>query len=189
MRGEDEPQPERHRQTMGTPPRARGRHKWHNDCDCTIGNTPACAGKTPPQPSPKRGQWEHPRVRGEDSSFLIVTNCHTGTPPRARGRLIDHRDKGAPSGNTPACAGKTSAWPRTEHSQREHPRVRGEDVSRRIADQSLLGTPPRARGRRFFRAFSPAGSGNTPACAGKTTFGLSSNVRTWEHPRVRGEDP
>ena len=50
-------------------------------------------------------------------------------------------------GNTPACAGKTSAPRERRCSTWEHPRVRGEAVVLAVCRESNEGTPPRVRGR------------------------------------------
>ena len=132
--------------------------------------------------------WEHPRVRGEDISSRVTGFCSVGTPPRARGRRLTPWAGTPNHGNTPACAGKTRWCGVAGIPEGEHPRVRGEDLSREHLLVSGVGTPPRARGRLPYPVGARLVRGNTPACAGKTPVGS----RLWhcprEHPRVRGED-
>ena len=51
-----------------------------------------------------------------------------------------------------------------------------------------LGTSPRARGKRRTLLLRLLRLRNIPACAGKTTRFIFSNVAMAEHPRVRGEN-
>ena len=172
----------------GTPPRARGRLTARDDINARRGNTPACAGKTCSAVCRFAGAWEHPRVRGEDSSLDIAQLPLLGTPPRARGRLLWWAGLTPSGGNTPACAGKTARVCHIRRSIREHPRVRGEDQWKSQQAQDTAGTPPRARGRPLSTRVAVTSTGNTPACAGKTMFMMPQSLLWREHPRVRGED-
>ena len=173
---------------MGTPPRARGRPCFSLCYWVLLGNTPACAGKTQGWPTDVSTLREHPRVRGEDEPHRWMRSDATGTPPRARGRRKPVLLLTPLAGNTPACAGKTKCSTLETSHEREHPRVRGEDVPLNAADGLTLGTPPRARGRLSLFVFPDGEFGNTPACAGKTRRHLYAASTNWEHPRVRGED-
>ena len=157
-------------------------------CVVRYGNTPACAGKTwgeqPVQPLPR----EHPRVRGEDTHDERFLSVGLGTPPRARGRPSREREAEVLAGNTPACAGKTLGSRPHQTSDREHPRVRGEDSSAAQPSADRTGTPPRARGRPNTPSLGLGDAGNTPACAGKTACFGRWLLMLREHPRVRGED-
>ena len=64
---------------------------------------------------------------------------------------------------TPACAGKSRAWPGTTPCRRDHPRVCGEKSP---ADDEL---------------------GITPACAGKSWVATENRTIHGDHPRVCGE--
>ncbi len=68
------------------------------------------------------------------------------------------------------------------------PRVRGDDQPPLFRDESPYGTPPRARGRRRVALRRRALAGNTPACAGTTARSQTKGPRSSEHPRVRGDD-
>ena len=130
------------------------------------------------------------------------------TPPRARGRPVGAGPLAGWSGNTPACAGKTTREQKLAGFTRKHPRVRGEDRLASFSSTAPTETPPRARGRRpacrgrerrpgntpacagktSHRPANHGGRGNTPACAGKTPGQGFSHPFLWKHPRVRGED-
>ena len=53
--------------------------------------------------------------------------------------------------------------------------------------QTVLGSPPRVRGKVPFCASVSLGLGITPACAGKRLFSRFSSAFDWDHPRVCGE--
>ena len=153
---------------VGSPPHARGRR-----CACrpVTGNrriTPACAGKT------SKASWT--------LSTLL------GSPPHARGRLGRSVHIPADDGITPACAGKTDGDAEPTEEEPDHPRMRGEDFRRRVAEKRGLGSPPHARGRPW--DFSPTlrSSRITPACAGKTARASWRPAPWRDHPRMRGED-
>ena len=171
----------------GTPPRARGRVGWLLGVARNPGNTPACAGKGKNRRCCRPCAREHPRVRGEGRTGRRRHRWSAGTPPRARGRVRPHRFSAAALGNTPACAGKGRGSLRHRRPHREHPRVRGEGQSGKLSSHSMMGTPPRARGRVPLMVKKTDKNGNTPACAGKGRSTHAGRECEWEHPRVRGE--
>ena len=130
--------------------------------------TPACAGKTCSGSVRAPKTWDHPRMRGEDVRNVVEKRRDGGSPPHARGRLVERLLHLDARGITPACAGKT--------------------IRREVGDQIKEGSPPHARGRLSFPARSPTGGGITPACAGKTSSRRRSPFRLRDHPRMRGED-
>src|SRR5690606_38543806 len=128
--------------------------------------TPACAGTTfRPAPAPP-APAEHPRVRGDDERRLSAAPAVRGTPPRARGRRRDKLVCHVAQRNTPACAGTTCSGRWWRPLSTEHPRVRGDDVVNWPPDGGVVGTPPRARGRRRGHGPRDGLQRNTPACAG-----------------------
>ena len=188
MRGEDHARRRIRVPGVGSPPHARGRLHLNSRRIVVQGITPACAGKTRPQPCQVCEFRDHPRMRGEDHIIFNAVNQQTGSPPHARGRLPHPMNHQANQGITPACAGKTSEWktmmsgrpdhprmrgedagnaPQTPH-RRDHPRMRGEDGLTAWPGVRVGGSPPHARGRR--RVERPASHRRriTPACAGKT---------------------
>ena len=89
--------------------------------------TPACAGKTRMGSRRRRVGPDHPRMRGEDHPVDNKQAEEWGSPPHARGRLLDRVDDHARPGITPACAGKTAVADVGGPSGEDHPRMRGED--------------------------------------------------------------
>ena len=169
MRGEDCRTPGRIWGLTGSPPHARGRHSHRRGGDDPeFRLTPACAGKTSPSAAPEWSPPAHPRMRGEDFSRLRGRSGRRGSPPHARGRLRDHRQRDRTNRLTPACAGKTTTALNRQRARRAHPRMRGEDGMNNLAANMSLGSPPHARGRRLLASRETDTSRLTPACAGKT---------------------
>ena len=107
-------------------------------------------------------------MRGEDVSNESSAALSAGSPPHARGRPVRALWRDVRGGITPACAGKTKLY---------------------IAlYESSLGSPPHARGRPAPRPRAGREERITPACAGKTSLAPFSGLRSWDHPRMRGED-
>ena len=110
-----------------------------------------------------------------------------GSPPRARGKALASGAHPGAVRITPACAGK-SQWACIRRSRgRDHPRVRGEKKSARLAVAAALGSPPRARGKALATVCVPVAGRITPACAGKSIQSLRRWLPPPDHPRVRGE--
>ena len=172
----------------GTSPRARGKLPRHPRRTRTPGNIPACAGKTLIAPMEGGKIWEHPRVRGENTSGNKFFARALGTSPRARGKPSRGARFTYIRRNIPACAGKTGTcdWPGRE--KEEHPRVRGENTSRMLENLIRWGTSPRARGKLRGQSAQRDCARNIPACAGKTPMNREKSHTGKEHPRVRGEN-
>ncbi len=175
--------------SLGPPPRARGARARDVARDAPVGTTPACAGSTTTSSRPASPSGDHPRVRGEHDHSVIRSASVPGPPPRARG--APYLERGTPhvAGTTPACAGSTAPRRPGARSPGDHPRVRGEHLSRNSRAASALGPPPRARGAPRPRVADVRRLGTTPACAGSTTAPSCRRTASWDHPRVRGEHP
>ena len=110
-----------------------------------------------------------------------------GSPPRMRGKVSELVDGCCRRGITPAYAGK-SGTPFSCHNENgDHPRVCGEKCELVFSLVTLLGSPPRMRGKARGAWDDKARKGITPAYAGKsyTRTCYAYNVR--DHPRVCGE--
>ena len=173
---------------MEIPPRARGRERAKRDYPKTGGNTPACAGKSPSAVRARLVPRKYPRVRGEERCFTPLGLFQPEIPPRARGRDYLLAADAVHVGNTPACAGKRR-WIRiVRRGLWKYPRVRGEEGVYSVNFAHCSEIPPRARGRGG-RIESPTmGSGNTPACAGKSRPPHRPRAHIGKYPRVRGEE-
>ena len=150
------------------PPRARGRVGVFTRDHGVPGNTPACAGKSFGQTKTAPTKWKYPRVRGEEPAALKPGPSASEIPPRARGRGATADASDVITGNTPACAGKSTHARPCGRACRKYPRVRGEEGHNTDRDRLYVEIPPRARGRAVRGVRPVCGSGNTPACAGKS---------------------
>ena len=105
-----------------------------------------------------------------------------------RGKVPEPDERAAGKGITPAYAGK-SAWQRLPPAlARDHPRVCGEKAIRNRSFGILLGSPPRMRGKAMEHKHHLAGSGITPAYAGKSPQTLEVLRRGGgSPPRMRGK--
>ena len=105
---------------------------------------------------------------GENGSGLIKQLQRPGSPPRVRGKQHFTPEAWRQVGITPACAGKTIFRRKARNAGGDHPRVCGENESRREIKKATEGSPPRVRGKREVLLGKAIVGGITPACAGKT---------------------
>ena len=188
MRGEDHLPTRKDFSTSRSPPHARGRLVQVVHCLVSVRITPACAGKTSGCRPGRIRCGHHPRMRGEDTSGRRTTGTSPGSPPHARGRLDRGEAHVHVGGITPACAEKTAGPRPSPRGSRDHPRMRGEDVSVPAPRSCNAGSPPHARGRPLPRGAEAKVTGITPACAGKTCQWMIDGTEDGDHPRMRGED-
>ena len=88
---------------------------------------------------------------------------------------------------TPACAGKRAFQKKNLCIPWDHPRVCGEKEWKDISTKSIIGSPPRVRGKVRLRSLQLLLRGITPACAGKRLLLVVLLRPFWDHPRVCGE--
>ena len=208
VRGQQRAAAVKHDADAGSRRRARGADRARGRADGRQGITPACAGSrnwssaTRPEsrdhcprvrgeqvipPRSASTGWDHPRVRGEQGTYVLVPSRGTGSPPRARG--AGTRASGAPLGVgiTPACAGSRVRERHRSPYARDHPRVRGEQAAAVVQACSISGLPPRARGAAAADRLNLYAGGITPACAGSRAMRVYWWAHDRDHPRVRGE--
>ena len=151
------------------------------------GITPAYAGKSYVfGPSPARS-WDHPRVCGEKVYKDIKHVAAMGSPPRMRGKVSAACLKDGTEGITPAYAGKRCLLNAAKQRTRDHPRVCGEKIRSAVPIVTLIGSPPRMRGKVIKGIVSVTITGITPAYAGKSGCILLLRTKQKDHPRVCGE--
>ena len=133
------------------------------------GITPADAGKTVCTRPNNATFRDHPRGCGENFLNRRVLLISIGSPPRMRGKPPRLAVPRLGIRITPADAGKTRAFKRTDGSHRDHPRGCGENLQSDCYTAAELGSPPRMRGKRgqhhcgfFFLRITPADAGKTP---------------------------
>ena len=71
---------------------------------------------------------------------------------------------------------------------KDHPRLRGKDVSTLAGMFGRWGSPPLTRERQIAKLKGKRLAGITPAYAGKTKFFYRPICRVQDHPRLRGKD-
>ena len=112
-----------------------------------------------------------------------------GSSPLTRGKHLggglDLRDDGL----IPAHAGKTRLPIRRGHTNRAHPRSRGENTYAGEDRNLALGSSPQTRGKLWPIPEGSTPAGLIPAHAGKTRGGLRAGGACRAHPRSRGENP
>src|SRR5690606_18325047 len=114
--------------SLGTPPRAWGRHSRHPHMDkqsrytpTRVGTTSHCCHLTPTSPV-------HPHARGDDGAMSRRAVLYSGTPPRAWGRRRFADVLVCQLRYTPTRVGTTPASPRRMFSRTVHPHARGDDL-------------------------------------------------------------
>ena len=151
------------------------------------GITPACAGKSVSAGRSPALVRDHPRVCGEKLRHRKGRRQHVGSPPRVRGKVNMPLFWSLATGITPACAGKSCLTALAVFLCRDHPRVCGEKNQSVLLPPSLLGSPPRVRGKAPGQRDPCQCPGITPACAGKRSKSNSERLMIRDHPRVCGE--
>ena len=172
----------------GSPPRMRGKQLHCPDFSKLCGITPAHAGKTLRATSELRGVRDHPRACGENSRNLRYGLKSPGSPPRMRGKRNATCPGRRQSGITPAHAGKTGGREYQPDYQWDHPRACGENWIVSARSSSLLGSPPRMRGKHRIFCVHLVKPGITPAHAGKTPVFHIHVIGHRDHPRACGEN-
>ena len=90
--------------------------------------TPAYAGRSPPVRECVVRAEDHPRVRGEKRLPRTPGTARRGSPPRTRGEEKIKSHLSLPPRITPAYAGRSRQAASGQHTNQDHPRVRGEKV-------------------------------------------------------------
>ena len=126
-------------------------------------------------------------MRGEYVPLKIEELLSQGSPPLARGIPAVNVLNFTLPRITPACAGNTNNDFSHFIDRQDHPRLRGEYRKVGIFKQSLLGSPPLARGIPKLDYGISGKFRITPACAGNTECFMLHMALSRDHPRLRGE--
>ena len=130
---------------------------------------------------------DHPRTRGEKSSYTLYSPVYLGSPPHTRGKEPSRAATPAEGRITPAHAGKRQRFRQYISRAQDHPRTRGEKRGCYCGKCGIAGSPPHTRGKGSVPAFIEKGAGITPAHAGKRYFIKVGQEIRRDHPRTRGE--
>ena len=167
-RGENQAAANARTNDTGSSPLTRGKPRAAGRARPRCRLIPAHAGKTA---SPRRGdrpRAAHPRSRGENGYFSLISSASAGSSPLTRGKHGTPSSGDATMGLIPAHAGKTSRLSFVCASLRAHPRSRGENAASASASHRVAGSSPLTRGKPARRR---RGHGEVRA-----------------HPRSRGEN-
>ena len=185
--GEKLAQPAQLVRGQGSPPHVRGKEYDYFKAGNSKGITPAHAGKRLADLYWRCGYWDHPRTCGEKDHTYQQGVERMGSPPHVRGKGLPCSDMQAPSGITPACAGKSAYSSSSSGVPWDHPRMCGEKSS--LPGQIVLdlGSPPHVRGKGRIKRNRQKRVRITPACAGKSVQTHQCRPSARDHPRMCGE--
>ena len=110
-----------------------------------------------------------------------------GSPPRMRGKVGVVKVLSELPRITPAYAGKSELATYRFVADWDHPRVCGEKGMQQALRCTLMGSPPRMRGKAGFLPASSFLTGITPAYAGKRGNSGAAAACRRDHPRMCGE--
>ena len=114
-------------------------------------------------------------------------NSPTGSPPPTRGTRFLNSSASISLSITPAYAGNTFPHGFQTLKSQDHPRLRGEHCSSFQLFLLIPGSPPPTRGTLPPTKKIICDLRITPAYAGNTSESASTDGRTQDHPRLRGE--
>ena len=118
------------RRVSGSPPHMRGKAASVHFCCAGAGITPAYAGKSASNVSLMSWSRDHPRICGEKYHKAMGIRNPQGSPPHMRGKEEQCIRRFAPTGITPAYAGKRLLGALSRLSRRDHPRICGEKTKK-----------------------------------------------------------
>ena len=124
---------------------------------------------------------------GEKSTSMPQTWRPTGSPPRGRGKVDVVGVRPAYDRITPAWAGKSGSIHGFGSLTQDHPRMGGEKRALCRAESTVMGSPPRGRGKGLLAVEAGDTVGITPAWAGKRSSRSTLTASPTDHPRVGGE--
>ena len=129
---------------------------------------PAYAGSTSSPLRVSMPTTDHPRIRGEHESTPEGVMWDTGSSPHTRGALNREAIAARIDRIIPAYAGSTGVFRVAHFFDPDHPRIRGEHLVYRFADQVGEGSSPHTRGALILAAAAAPGTRIIPAYAGST---------------------
>ena len=171
----------------GSSPRVRG---TAHASRCTVAMRrfiPACAGNRIPARNRSSVAPVHPRVCGEQRTAPDAMKFTSGSSPRVRGTGVVVVAVHGVSRFIPACAGNSALATLLMRDPSVHPRVCGEQESRKSSRFETDGSSPRVRGTVGSRPVVDHVARFIPACAGNSVYTVTLSSSTPVHPRVCGE--
>ena len=187
MRGEQSSLSATYGAFVGSSPHARGTGCGELGLPGELGIIPACAGNSLRGPMTRCPKRDHPRMRGEQVQPGMRDLWAGGSSPHARGTAERRHLRRSLRGIIPACAGNSAPNQAGRGTNRDHPRMRGEQELSRYRHELNEGSSPHARGTVELLLQVLRGEGIIPACAGNRSRACRMPPRRWDHPRMRGE--
>ena len=172
---------------LGSSPHTRGAPVGAGRALAPGGIIPAYAGSTGGVSLRVAFLSDHPRIRGEHRNASSRASQAAGSSPHTRGAHLRLRLATRQLRIIPAYAGSTSRGRRLRHRWRDHPRIRGEHAARGAWPVGADGSSPHTRGALPRDQAGLFEARIIPAYAGSTTSSVSRELRTADHPRIRGE--
>ena len=130
---------------------------------------------------------DHPRIRGEHTSYDSAVRFLRGSSPHTRGAPTIGGSLYCLAGIIPAYAGSTPPRPGRARWDWDHPRIRGEHGRGGGKNGFLSGSSPHTRGALRDGDQARERAGIIPAYAGSTRPLHRRWPVTRDHPRIRGE--
>ena len=130
----------------GSPPQVRGKPSYSLLCGIRNRITPAGAGKTKKMSRLTTSATDHPRRCGENKKGMLFGGRTNGSPPQVRGKLSGFPSLFHVFRITPAGAGKTPSFGRTDRKQQDHPRRCEENTLSFLFSLLVSGDHPRRCG-------------------------------------------
>jgi len=147
-RGDDRACARWHRRSLGSPPHAWGRRRYHYGNEGSRGLTPTRVGTTASTGTATLMSPAHPHTRGDDDVGGAEWVAEPGSPPHAWGRRLVPGDDRFGQRLTPTRVGTTSTRNRFMLRSPAHPHTRGDDRVPLMVILATHGSPPHAWGRR-----------------------------------------
>ena len=148
---------------------------------------PAYAGSTTERKENPDAYRDHPRIRGEHSSWSLTPFTISGSSPHKRGAPIFCAAMSVARWIIPAYAGSTPSPAQRLRAETNHPRIRGEHgVAGRLGTRGG-GSSPHTRGAPPGRPDIRPGLVDHPRIRGEHSALSQSRPGGTDHPRIRGE--
>ena len=172
---------------LGSSPHTRGARRRRSPPRPAEGIIPAYAGSTAFCGVAPIIRPDHPRIRGEHEPDAVRLVGSSGSSPHTRGAPRPTVGGAGDRRIIPAYAGSTFAVRRPRWKARDHPRIRGEHMTRPPGSIKHRGSSPHTRGARGCGRAHPREMRIIPAYAGSTDAGEAAGQALSDHPRIRGE--
>ena len=125
----------------------RGKALFLRDISCSVGITPAYAGKSFQFHFVIDNDWDHPRLCGEKRSSESFCSPEWGSPPPMRGKVLGFQKQHSTIGITPAYAGKRRDPLPVCFLLKDHPRLCGEKCTGLVLNTGNVRITPAYAGK------------------------------------------